>query len=120
MKTDEARAMGMAYVWGRQDAGESERDTGFSIHFGEAYALRAEAYNTERTWSMIPLQSAWDEWQATKCLTYKTRDGYREIGLGHPEGHPSDLRVIETVSAGPEFWERPEYTRRAGPTRVTL
>lgn len=98
--------MGMAYVWGRQDAGESVRDTGSSLLFADAYAARQEAYNTERTWSMIPLQRAWEEWHATGVLVYETRDGYREIGLGHPEGHPGELRVVETVSAGPEYWER--------------
>lgn len=56
-----ARVSAMAYVWGRQDAGESARDTGYSDTFGRVYAL------TQRVTGgyAMPLQSAHHEWTET-------------------------------------------------------
>jgi len=85
MNADIARAEALGYVWGRQDAGESERDTGYSWWFAEAYVLRCDAFDRQLTWHGVPLQTAWAEWSDTKVngprqrLTYETRDGWREI-----------------------------------------
>lgn len=63
-----ARAQAMAYVWGRQDAGESERDTGFSMAFAAAVAMVRELYETERTWCHRPLQDQFPEWRDTRMI----------------------------------------------------
>jgi hypothetical protein len=60
-----ARAQATAYVWGRQDAGESGRDTGYSISFGEAYAARKRAYLTEQACFMPNIEAAFTEWRDT-------------------------------------------------------
>lgn len=113
MRTEEARGQAAAYVWGRQDAGEGARDTGFSWLFANAYAMRQEAYNTQATWHMIPLQDAWREWHATGRLTYKASEhhnggGWRAIG---PDGDTE--RIIETSLPG-----EPAPIEPAAPARV--
>jgi hypothetical protein len=60
---DIARAQGSAYVWGRQDAGESPRDTGYSIDFANWYADRKRAYLEEQTGFLPSLQDCYAEWQ---------------------------------------------------------
>jgi hypothetical protein len=53
--------MGSAYIWGRQDAGDSDRDTGYSYTFGQVYAMAwhiTEGYGG-------PLQSVYHEWHET-------------------------------------------------------
>jgi hypothetical protein len=58
---------GMAYVWGRQDAGDSQRDTGYSQHFAEVYALA----NTVTGGYSGPLQAAYHEWHVTGRILVK-------------------------------------------------
>jgi hypothetical protein len=60
---DIARAQAAGYVWGRQDAGESDRDTGYSIDFANWYAEQKRAYLEEETHSLPNLQSAYEEWR---------------------------------------------------------
>ena len=60
-----AKAQATAYVWGRQDAGESDRDTGYSIDFGNAYAERVRLFVTEGTHFLPNIQSAFIEWRDT-------------------------------------------------------
>lgn len=64
-----ARAQATGYVWGRQDAGESGRDTGYSLDFGEAYAAVKRAYVTEQRHSCPPIQSAFNEWRESRRIT---------------------------------------------------
>lgn len=56
--------VGSAYVWGRQDAGESGQDTGFSLDFGKAYAMAQHITGGY----FGPLQSAFHEWHDTGRL----------------------------------------------------
>jgi hypothetical protein len=62
-----AHAQAMAYVWGRQDAGEGEKDTQVSQDFAAAFAERARAYaEGESGVGFMPnLQSAWETWKRT-------------------------------------------------------
>jgi hypothetical protein len=60
---DIARAQATAYVWGRQDAGESERDTGYSLDFGTAYVERKRAYLEGETGFMPNIETAFLEWR---------------------------------------------------------
>lgn len=63
MDVDIARAQATAYVWGRQDAGESLRDTGYSIDFGEAYAEHVRQYNEGKIGMRMNIQSAFNNWR---------------------------------------------------------
>jgi hypothetical protein len=58
-----ARAQAAAYVWGRQDAGDSAKDTGYSLDFGNWYADRKRAYLEEKTHFLPSIQDAYAEWQ---------------------------------------------------------
>lgn len=81
------RGMAMAYVWGRQDGGESDRDTGFSQAFASCYALA----NRLTGGYPAPLQSAHHEWTETGQLLIK-RD--RQIlAVRIPEGAPDTTRA---------------------------
>lgn len=50
-----------AYIWGRQDAGDSDRDTGYSFTFGKVYAMAQHITGQY----FGPLQSAYHEWHET-------------------------------------------------------
>lgn len=58
-----ARAAACAYVWGRQDAGESSRDTGYSMEFGEHYAARKRAYLTGESGYLPNIETCFIEWR---------------------------------------------------------
>jgi hypothetical protein len=60
---DIARATGAAYVWGRQDAGESPRDTGYSITFAEHFAELKAAFLREETSMMPNVETAFVAWR---------------------------------------------------------
>jgi hypothetical protein len=60
---DIARAQAAAYVWGRQDAGESDRDTGYSIDFANWWAARKLAYLEQQAHFLPNLESAFLEWR---------------------------------------------------------
>lgn len=60
---DIARAQATAYVWGRQDAGESDRDTGYSLDFGHYYAARKAAYLQGETGYMPNMETAYLDWR---------------------------------------------------------
>jgi hypothetical protein len=53
----------MTYVWGRQDAGESEHDTDISIAFGAAYGRHAYRYRIGDHHCMINIARAYDAWR---------------------------------------------------------
>jgi hypothetical protein len=67
-RIDTARAQATAYVWGRQDAGESTRDTGYSVDFGNAYSFRMRQYVTEEKFFMPNIQGAFVEWRDTGTI----------------------------------------------------
>ncbi|GAA2522703.1 hypothetical protein [Pilimelia columellifera] len=50
------------YVWGRQDAGEGERDTMRTFAFAEAYRAHAQRFQTRAICGRSPLQTAWERW----------------------------------------------------------
>lgn len=58
------RLSGATYVWGRQDAGESERDTGDALIFGVAYAMAQHITNGYAS----TLAGAYHEWRETDRL----------------------------------------------------
>lgn len=72
-----SRAQAMAYVWGRQDAGESARDTGYSGVFGAVYAVADYITNGYAD----SIQSAYHEWHETGRLLVRIpeRGAYVEI-----------------------------------------
>lgn len=79
----EARqSMGMAYVWGRQDAiadinqDDSERDSTRALAFSYAYGLHAIDYYTERTCLLRNVQDAYRRWSSGEPLTIE-----RDISL---------------------------------------
>jgi hypothetical protein len=53
----------MAYVWGRQDAGEGTRDTGDSQQFADAYGRHAAAYALGMIGMRSPIQEAFLIWR---------------------------------------------------------
>lgn len=53
--------IGAAYIWGRQDAGDSDRETGYSFTFGQVYAMAQHITGQY----FGPLQSAYHEWHDT-------------------------------------------------------
>ena len=59
------RAQAISYVWGRQDAGESEHDTQVSIAFADAYGLHALEYETGRSGHRRMLRDAYARWVET-------------------------------------------------------
>lgn len=79
MDYNDAANLATGYVWGRQDAGDGSRDTSASWFFSRAYSIRNEAYRSEGAFSMIPVSDAWQEWVNDGRLTYRTRDGWKEI-----------------------------------------
>lgn len=64
-----AQAQATGYVWGRQDAGESGRDTGYSLDFGKAYGAAKLEYVTERRFMLPPIQAAFNEWRESGVIT---------------------------------------------------
>jgi hypothetical protein len=74
-----AHAQAAAYVWGRQDAGQSSRDTGDSLAFAEAYEQRRRDFGQGRSAFMPSLQSAFQEWRETGeiALRYTTETAPR-------------------------------------------
>lgn len=60
-----AHAQACAYVWGRQDAGESGKDTGYSLDFADAFRARRRLYDDEKVCFMPNLESAFKEWRDT-------------------------------------------------------
>lgn len=52
----------VSYVWGRQDAGESARDTGYSIEFGRAYGMHAARYEAQKVCYRNNIQTAFERW----------------------------------------------------------
>ncbi|GGJ75649.1 hypothetical protein GCM10010123_02050 [Pilimelia anulata] len=65
METDSLQVLereAASYVWGRQDAGEGERDTLRAGEFAEAYRTHAHRFATAQIWWRSNLQSAWERW----------------------------------------------------------
>jgi hypothetical protein len=60
-----ATAQATSYVWGRQDAGESEHDTGYSVEFGRVYGNHVRAYLREQIGVKYNIASAFDLWRKT-------------------------------------------------------
>lgn len=61
-----AYGQGMAYVWGRQDAGEGSHDTGPSVEFGMICAAIKELWRAEWLTSMGNIECQFLEWRATR------------------------------------------------------
>jgi hypothetical protein len=74
-----AHAQAAAYVWGRQDAGQSSRDTGDSLAFAEVYEQRRRDFGQGRSAFMPSLQPAFQEWRETGeiALRYTTETAQR-------------------------------------------
>jgi hypothetical protein len=81
------RGMAMGYVWGRQDAGESDRDTGYSQAFASCHALA----NRLTGGYAGPLQSAYHEWSDTGRVLIKV--GARFLAVQVPAGAPDTTRA---------------------------
>lgn len=69
-----------AYVWGRQDAGEGERDTELAGRFADVYAATVYAYKIgDRHGSYHNLLDAYERWAATGKIgegyPYRTKQG---------------------------------------------
>ena len=63
-KVELARAQAAAYVWGRQDAGESAKDTGYSIDFGNHWAEVTLAFYTGETGSKPSMELGYRAWRS--------------------------------------------------------
>jgi len=64
-----AQAQAASYVWGRQDAGESASDTGYSIEFAAAFAERRRQYDAGESGFMPNLERAFTMWRDTRKIT---------------------------------------------------
>lgn len=63
------RGQATAYVWGRQDAGEDARDTGYSIDFGYAYGIHAARYALGEIGCRTNFERAFREFKSTGEVT---------------------------------------------------
>lgn len=98
------RGMAMAYVWGRQDGGDSEHDTGYSQAFASVYAL-ADRLTGGYAGN---LQGAHHEWTETGRLLIKMPGGNELIvAVQVPEGAPDTTRA----AAYPVPWAGEPYLR---------
>jgi len=61
---DSLHLQAMTYVWGRQDAGDGERDTGVSQEFADAYGRHAAAHALELIGFRRNIQDAYDVWRS--------------------------------------------------------
>ena len=64
-----AHGAAMAYVWGRQDAGEGERDTEASQQFADEYAGIVYAYKIGDRGTGGNLRHDYERWEATGRIT---------------------------------------------------
>lgn len=69
-------SVAMAYVWGRQDAGEAHRDTGVSSEFADVYSL---AHAVTGGYGVGPVQGAYQEWRETGRLLVVVRHRIVEV-----------------------------------------
>jgi hypothetical protein len=65
---DFSHGQGVAYVWGRQDAGESPKDTGESTEFGNAYGLHAARYAAQLISFRRNIRDAFERWRDGKPI----------------------------------------------------
>jgi hypothetical protein len=105
------RGMAMAYVWGRQDGGEGERDTGYSQAFASVYAL---ASKITEGYGVGPLQSAFHEWHDTGRVLVSLTGG-RIMSVQVPEGAPDTTRA----AAYPVPWAGGSYSLPYWPGKIT-
>lgn len=61
-------AQAVSYVWGRQDAGESVRDTGWSTDFGHAYGLHAARFAASEICYRMNIERAFLRWREGKPI----------------------------------------------------
>ena len=71
-----AKCQATAYVWGRQDAGESSRDTGYSLDFGQHYAELKRSYLEGKSGYLPSIETAFTKWR-------DSRTEARGAGLSH-------------------------------------
>lgn len=84
------RGMAMAYVWGRQDAGEDPRDTGTSSTFGAVYAVAHDVSGGR----VGPVQSAHHEWVETGRVMVSLPGGaVAQVAATGPHGRVEAHRV---------------------------
>ena len=66
MQANEAHALALGYVFGRQDAGDGAKDTDEATAFATAFAARQEAYNSPAGVGMMPnVRDAFETWRRT-------------------------------------------------------
>jgi hypothetical protein len=58
------RAQSIGYVWGRQDAGESPKDTGASTDFGYVYGLHCARYSRGVSGFRKTVRDVFEAWVA--------------------------------------------------------
>lgn len=104
------RGMAMAYVWGRQDGGDSERDTGYSQAFASVYAL---AHRITEGYGVGPLQSAHHEWTVTGRVLVSLAGGLI-VAVQVPEGAPDTTRA----AAYPVPWAGESYSLPHWPGKI--
>jgi hypothetical protein len=61
-KAERRRDQAIAYVWGRQDAGDGDKDTDVSIQFGTFCFGRAYEYHSGASSFLNNIKSEWEEW----------------------------------------------------------
>lgn len=81
---------GMAYVWGRQDAGDAERDTGYSQHFAEVYALA----NVVTGGYAGPLQAAFHEWHDTRRILVKVNGRVASVSIAPASAERAECHLV--------------------------
>lgn len=82
-----SRGMAMAYIWGRQDAGEADTDTGYSQAFASVYALASRLTDGY----CGPIQSAYVQWRETGRVLIKVEGKILAVQI--PEGAPDTTRA---------------------------
>lgn len=103
------RLQAMAYVWGRQDAGESTHDSGYSHAFGAVYAL-ADYLSDGYAGNLI---GAHHEWRETGRLVVRIalRGVYVQVSAVGPDSRV-EARIVPWVDSLSRYW--PGIIRKPG------
>lgn len=62
------KAQAVSYVWGWQDAGGSERDSGVAWEFGMAYGIHAAEFAAQQRCYRLPIQVAFKAFRDGKAI----------------------------------------------------
>lgn len=72
--------LALGYVWGRQDAGEGEHDSGVAIRFAQVFGEVCALYAAGRLPYRQNVSRAWENWQRQGDVLEHTQVEFLERG----------------------------------------